>query len=270
MPPRRSALLTAALWRAALRRGLGLGLLAGVVFFALLLDWMRVIGSDAWLLLTLLCASWIALAGLGTALVTRLPVAPLWVAAAVGARRVAAGAACPSAASRGGTSPSPSPTPPSATGPPCGGTPLVTFAVALVGAAVVAAVLALRAARLAARTRLGGDRRPVGLRAAGTAGPDRAVTTVGGPASAMVAVVQGGTPQTGMGAMDVRRAVLDNHVGQTLVLAEAIAAGTAPQPDFVLWPENSSDIDPFADPSAADAITRARRGPSTPRSSSAP
>ena len=40
----------------------------------------------------------------------------------------------------------------------------------------------------------------------------------------LVALVQGGTPQVGMGAMDVRRAVLDNHIAQTLDLAAAIDA----------------------------------------------
>ena len=67
-----------------------------------------------------------------------------------------------------------------------------------------------------------------------------------------------------MGAMDVRRAVLDNHVEQTLALAAAIDAGTAPAPDFVLWPENASDLDPFADPTAADAITVAARAVGVP------
>jgi apolipoprotein N-acyltransferase len=88
--------------------------------------------------------------------------------------------------------------------------------------------------------------------------------TVGGPSSATIAIVQGGTPQFGMGALDVRRAVLDNHVKQTLDLAEAVAAGSVPQPAFVLWPENSSDIDPFADASAADAITAAARAVDAP------
>jgi apolipoprotein N-acyltransferase len=64
--------------------------------------------------------------------------------------------------------------------------------------------------------------------------------------------------------MDVRRAVLDNHVAQTLDLAASIAAGTTPQPAFVLWPENSSDIDPFTDPSVADAITAAARAVGVP------
>jgi apolipoprotein N-acyltransferase len=67
-----------------------------------------------------------------------------------------------------------------------------------------------------------------------------------------------------MGAMDVRRAVLDNHVAQTLDLAKAIDAGEVPRPAFVLWPENSSDIDPFADPSVADAISNAARAVGVP------
>jgi apolipoprotein N-acyltransferase len=67
-----------------------------------------------------------------------------------------------------------------------------------------------------------------------------------------------------MGAMDVRRAVLDNHVEQTLQLAASIAAGTTPQPAFVLWPENASDIDPFADADAAAAITAAAKAVGAP------
>jgi apolipoprotein N-acyltransferase len=53
-------------------------------------------------------------------------------------------------------------------------------------------------------------------------------------------------------------------VRETLDLAAAIDAGEAPQPDFVLWPENSSDIDPFSDASVADAITAAARAVDAP------
>jgi apolipoprotein N-acyltransferase len=42
-----------------------------------------------------------------------------------------------------------------------------------------------------------------------------------------------------------RRAVLDNHVRETVRLSEDVRAGRAPQPLFVIWPENSSDIDPL-------------------------
>ncbi len=88
--------------------------------------------------------------------------------------------------------------------------------------------------------------------------------SIGGDPSATIALVQGGTPQVGMGAMDVRRAVLDNHVAQTLALGQAIDDGTVEQPAFVLWPENASDIDPFADAQAADAITAAARAVGAP------
>jgi apolipoprotein N-acyltransferase len=81
--------------------------------------------------------------------------------------------------------------------------------------------------------------------------------TVGGAPTAPIAIVQGGTPQLGMGALDVRRVVLENHVQQTLSLAAAIDDGEVSQPVFVLWPENSTDIDPFRDPSVAADIQRA-------------
>ena len=144
-----------------------------------------------------------------------------------------------------------------------GGTPFVTFAVALIGASIVAAVLALRAGRRPAALGWVATLLVAGLLPMALPVPQGG-DEIGGPSSATVALVQGGTPQTGMGAMDVRRAVLDNHVRETLLLAEAIDAGTAPQPDFVLWPENSSDIDPFADASVAEAITDAARAVNAP------
>jgi apolipoprotein N-acyltransferase len=51
--------------------------------------------------------------------------------------------------------------------------------------------------------------------------------------------------------------VLDNHVQATRRLAEEVRAGRAPAPDFVIWPENSSDIDPFVNGDAAAAIDSA-------------
>jgi apolipoprotein N-acyltransferase len=51
-----------------------------------------------------------------------------------------------------------------------------------------------------------------------------------------------------MDAFSERRAVLDNHVSATHALADRVAAGDTPAPAFVLWPENSTDIDPFEDP----------------------
>ncbi|MEK9517979.1 apolipoprotein N-acyltransferase [Streptomyces venezuelae] len=72
--------------------------------------------------------------------------------------------------------------------------------------------------------------------------------------TATVAAVQGNVPRLGLDFNAQRRAVLDNHVARTRELAADVKAGRAPQPDFVLWPENSSDIDPYANADAAEVI----------------
>ena len=86
--------------------------------------------------------------------------------------------------------------------------------------------------------------------------------------SVNVAAVQGNVPRLGLEFNAQRRAVLDNHVRETLQLAEDVRAGRAPQPLFVIWPENSSDIDPLANPDAASR-SRSRRRRSRRRSWSA-
>jgi apolipoprotein N-acyltransferase len=87
------------------------------------------------------------------------------------------------------------------------------------------------------------------LRKAGAgAGDDPSIT---------VAAIQGNVPRLGLEFNAQRRAVLDNHVRETMRLAEDVREGRAPQPAFVIWPENSSDIDPLANPDAASQITAA-------------
>jgi apolipoprotein N-acyltransferase len=80
--------------------------------------------------------------------------------------------------------------------------------------------------------------------------------TDGGP-TATVAVIQGDVPRAGLDFNAQRRAVLDNHVRRTLELAAQVAAGEQPRPDAVIWPENSSDIDPYSNDDAARQIDRA-------------
>jgi apolipoprotein N-acyltransferase len=87
---------------------------------------------------------------------------------------------------------------------------------------------------------------------------------VGGVANAPMAIVQGGTPATGMNAFDVRRAVLDNHVRESMKLAIAMDHGEVVTPVFVLWPENASDLDPYRDQGAAAAIGVATRAIGVP------
>jgi apolipoprotein N-acyltransferase len=71
------------------------------------------------------------------------------------------------------------------------------------------------------------------------------------------AVVQGNVPRTGMDAFAQREAVLLNHVQASEQLAADIAVGKAPQPQLVVWPENSSDLDPYTDAEAYDQISKA-------------
>ena len=79
----------------------------------------------------------------------------------------------------------------------------------------------------------------------------------GGEPPVNVAVVQGNVPRLGFEFNAQRRAVLDNHVEETLRLAEDVHRGAAPQPQFVIWPEDSSDIDPLVNPDAGQQISRA-------------
>lgn len=256
------AAFTAAVWRAGVRRGLVFGLLAGLVFFLPLLSWMRVIGNDAWVGLALYSALWLALVGGATALVTRLPVAPVWVGS-VWVLEESLRGRIPLGGFPWGNIAFSQPGTIFVDYAALGGSAFLSFVVALLGAVLVsiavhlrqrgrrpaavwaAVVVALLLVPVAIRTPIDGDQ-------------------VGGPDSAVVAIVQGGTPQSGMGAFDVRRAVLDNHVAQTLDLAKAVAAGAVEQPDFVLWPENSSDLDPFIDESAAQAISAAAKAVNAP------
>jgi apolipoprotein N-acyltransferase len=79
-----------------------------------------------------------------------------------------------------------------------------------------------------------------------------------------VAVVQGGLPDLALRFESRAEQVLDNHVRQTLRLAAQVRAGTVARPDLVIWPENSSDVDPFRDPGAYNKINSAVRAIGVP------
>ncbi len=72
-----------------------------------------------------------------------------------------------------------------------------------------------------------------------------------------VVAIQGNVPEMTLEFNAQRRAVLDNHANTTLEVAQRIEQGDIPAPDLVLWPENSSDIDPLRNPDAARIINEA-------------
>lgn len=76
-----------------------------------------------------------------------------------------------------------------------------------------------------------------------------------------VGAVQGNVPGTGLDAFAVRRDVVERHATGTHALAERHSSGHL---DVVLWPENSSDIDPRVDPATATLIDDAAQAVGAP------
>ncbi|MGH3522403.1 MAG: apolipoprotein N-acyltransferase [Mycobacterium sp.] len=83
----------------------------------------------------------------------------------------------------------------------------------------------------------------------------RSGTGSGNEPIATVAAIQGNVPRLGLDFNAQRLAVLGNHVRQTRRLAEDVHAGRAPQPQFVVWPEDASEVDPLRNPDAAQQIS---------------
>jgi apolipoprotein N-acyltransferase len=78
-------------------------------------------------------------------------------------------------------------------------------------------------------------------------------------ATATVAAIQGNVPRARSlsGQLNADEVVTLNHVAATDKLADQVAAGKAPKPDLVIWPENSTDIDPLVYPPVYQEIESA-------------
>lgn len=247
-----AALVVALRFVDSLRAGFGIGFLAGMAFFVPLLPWIGVfVGPMPWIALSVACSVYYGLFGLLVRIVLPLPGWPVWIAA------------CWSLAEWGRSSFPFGGFPwgrlafGQADGPllqlaSLGGAPLVSFAVALVGAlAVSLAQRPRRAGAVVAAVALVAPFAVSGLLMLTRSEPvGRTIT---------VAAIQGSVPRLGLDFNDQRRAVLDNHVRETQRLAEAVATGSAKQPDIVVWPENSSDIDPLRNEDAFDLISEAAK-----------
>ena len=71
-----------------------------------------------------------------------------------------------------------------------------------------------------------------------------------------VAAIQGNVPRMGLDFNAQRRAVLANHVNVTKEMATDVH-GKGESVDMVFWPENASDVNPFADDEAFERISGA-------------
>lgn len=256
------AVLGAVVYGRRARAGFGYALCAGLGYTVPLLAWTgEFVGAVAWLPLSLAEASLIGLAGAAIAAVSVLPAWPVWAALLW-----VAGEYLRSIFPFGGfpwariafTQPDGIYLPLASVA----GAPLIGLAVTMTGFGLAMLVRNLVL-----------DRQPRRLLAPALAfllpvvaafGALPLVGTDANDGEATVAVVQGNVPRAGLDFNSQRRAVLDNHVARTEELAEDVRSGRAKQPDLVIWPENSSDIDPYRNPDAWSRIDDAARAIKAP------
>ena len=275
------------------RAGFGYGFLFGMGFLLPLLTWIgALVGPVPWVALVVLESLFVGLGGAGMALVSRLPAAPVWSAAAWVASE-ALRARVPFGGLPWGRVGFGQPDGPLVHLAALGGEPLLSFVTVVAGLALGELVRRALGWRFAGRVGNTGADAPndagvgatadvpsavqpgpralvvplvIGV-AAMAAGPLAALVPPlsGGPgATVTIAAVQGNVPRLGLDFNAQRRAVLDNHVKETQVLAADVAAGKLAKPDLVIWPENSSDIDPLRNADASAQIERAAQAVGVP------
>jgi apolipoprotein N-acyltransferase len=249
------ALLVVALWQRSLRGSFGIGLCFGLAFFVPLISWLVNLAWYAWAALAIAEAVIFAVFAIGQRLMLRLPAWPVAVACwwvAVEAFRDRWPYAFPWG--RLAMSQAEAPT---VRWVSVGGPPLLTFLVALAGTTLAWVLVAPNSASLRRRAVPAlAFAAAAGLALAGALLPAGA-SGAGRPA-AEIAAVQGNVPRShSLQGLLRETTVTENHVAATEQLAQQVKAGSRPAPDVVIWPENSTDIDPGQDPFVFAAIAGA-------------
>ena len=253
------ALLALALSGRGLRASFVIGLAFGITFFVPLLAWIINVAWYAWLALAVAESIIFAVLAIAQRLLMRLPGWPVavagWWVVVEGVRdrwpwgfpwgRLAMSQA--GAPTEGWVA--------------VGGAPFLTFIIALVGAMLAWLLLtALRAGDRAARGR---DWVYPAVGLAGTlvlalAGAILPVDPVGKAPTVVVAAIQGNVPRArSLSAQLDDTTVTQNHAAATIELARQVASHRRPAPDLVIWPENSTSLDPSLWPPIYQQISAA-------------
>jgi apolipoprotein N-acyltransferase len=269
------ALLVVALWGRSLRGAFTVGLVFGLAFFFPLLAWVINLAWFAWVALAIASALIFAVFAVAQRLLLNLRCWPLavagwWVAAEAFRDRWPWGGFPWGrlAMSQVGL--------PTQGWAAIGGAPVLSFVVALTGATLAWVLLTVLANTglasrgvVSAATRRGGTPRwrrtaIAAVAFAATAGVSclpAALPLDPVPANAKtaeIAAVQGNVPRArSLQAQIDDLQVTLNHATATEKLAAKVAAGTLPRPDLVIWPENSTSIDPTQYPPIYDEIASA-------------
>jgi apolipoprotein N-acyltransferase len=246
--------------------GFGYGFLFGLAFYLPLLPWISgLVGAFPWIMLAAMEALFPALFGLGAVAVRRLPGWPFWFAALWAAVEWLK-STVPFGGFPWGVVGFSQTDGPLLAIAQLGGAPLLSFAVVLTGFSLAA--ITFEVVKWWRHNDESHTTAPPEVVLPGVCITAVLLTTAlawphvrqsglgaGDDPSITVAAVQGNVPRLGLEFNAQRRAVLDNHVRETAQLADDVRAGRAPQPMVVFWPENSSDIDPLANPDARDEIS---------------
>ena len=265
------ALLAVALHGRSLRASFCVGLVFGIAFFFPLVSWVVNLAWYAWVALAAASAVIFAVLTVGQRLLLRLRAWPLavagwWVATEALRDRWPFGGFPWGrlAMSQAGT--------PAQGWAALGGAPVLTFVVALVGGTLAWLLIPLlsladsapapRSAQATAHRQLAWPAltlvAAIGVAVLPAALPLDPVPH--GSPTAEVAAIQGDVPRARTLAAqlnEIEWQVTLNHVAATDKLASQVKNHSKPAPDIVIWPENSTDIDPTLDPQVYDQIASA-------------
>jgi apolipoprotein N-acyltransferase len=249
-------LFLAALNGVSVKAGILLGAGFGIAYYAVLVPWLSIIGGDAAIALAILEGLFYAVFGAfaSQALKHRLWmlwIPCLWVATEYATASVPFGG-FPWGRLAWAFSDSPMGKLASLVG-----IPGLSFAIALLGVLAYAVLrrksaLGLRAVALVAGVAIVGGSALISL------------DNDGDGKTVSAALVQGNVPGKGLEFLGRARTVTRNHLNATLDLQKRVAAGSEVKPQIVIWPENSTDIDPFKDAETRTDIEQAVKAVGVP------
>jgi apolipoprotein N-acyltransferase len=232
------ALLAVALWQQGLRGSFAVGAVFGLAFFVPLLSWVVNVAWYAWAALAISEALIFAVLAVGQRLLLRLPAWPVavagwWVAVEAFRDR------WPWGGFPWGRLAMSQAQAPTLRWVAAAGAPLLTFLIALAGACLAWLIVERRVLPAACFACA------AGVALAGAALP----VTTSGRVSASVAAVQGNVPHArNLPTLFNDTQITQNHAAATQQLAAEVRAGHRAAPDLVIWPENSTNLDPFEYP----------------------